>query len=72
MLHYGKFATSSKLILLKKGGAIISTFFKRIFFRQNKFETVGETRKALRGSGGMPPRKNFENLDAANGFFSVF
>ena len=47
-----------------KGRGIIFTLFQGYFFRKNKFETVGETKKALGGFGGMLPRKILENLHA--------
>ena len=36
--------------ILKGEGGIVFTLFQGYFFRKNKFETVGETRKALGGS----------------------
>ena len=46
--------------------------FSTAFFRQNKFKTDCETKKALGGSGGMLPRKNFENLHAVVAFLVLF
>ena len=40
-----------------------------IFFRQNNFKADRETRKALGRSGGMLPRRNFENLHAVMQWF---
>ena len=42
------------------------------FFRQNKFKTDCETKKVLGGSGGMLPRKNFENLHAVMAILVLF
>ena len=43
---------------MKGKGGIIFTLFQGYFFRKNKFETVGETRKALGGPGACSP-ENF-------------
>ena len=44
-------------------------FFSNVFFWQNKFEADQEARKSLGGSGGMLPRKIFENVHAVMAIF---
>ena len=52
----------------KRGGGIIFTLFEGYFCRKNKFEAVGETRKALGGRGHALP----ENLHATMAIFVLF
>ena len=53
-------------------GLIISTLFDHLFIRQNYFKADRETRKFLRGSGGMLPRKIFENLLAVKAILVLY
>ena len=55
----------------KKGGeSIISTFFvKRIFFGRTTMKLI---KKSSWGSGGMLPRKIFQNLHAVTAIFVLF
>ena len=48
------------------------TFFKRIFSGKVKFEANRETKMILGGSGGMLPRKIFQNLHTVMGILALF
>ena len=54
------------------GGAQFLHFFQAHFFRQNKFETDRETRKAVWGVRGHATPKNFWKFTCCNGYFCAF
>ena len=56
-------AISDEARNFKKGGMIF-TFFRRISIFGRAIKADWEARNALGGSGGMLPRKNFDNLHA--------
>ena len=51
------------------GGGIISTFFPEYFFCRTNLKLIKTTRKVVGGSGGMLPRKSFENFSCCYGYF---
>ena len=53
---------------------LVSTLdiFKRLFSGKVKFEKNWETKMILGGSGGMLPRKIFENLHTVMGILALF
>ena len=58
----------------KKGeGGIISTFFPASFFgRTNNLKLIRQQEKLWGGSGGMLPRKIFENVHALMAILVLF
>ena len=51
-----------------KRGGIISTIFEAYFFLVEQIRSCLKNKKSSRGSRGMLPRKNFENLHAVMAF----
>ena len=63
--------TSGRIQTFFKGGAPIFVTFKRSFSRDLVSSNLS-TKNNSRGSGGMLPRKNFENLHTAMAILVLF
>ena len=51
---------------------MIFHIFQAHFFDRTNLKLIVKQKKALRGSGGMLPRKNFENLHAVMAILVLF